>query len=289
MPEPVYAHSLPDAPRSHWEELADHLHGVGTKAEELGAKFGAGKAAQAAGLLHDIGKQSAAFQAYIGSDRTKGPDHSSAGAVKAVDLFPGPLGRLIAFAIAGHHAGLADGAGAGSSLDARLARRADLEDYSGWRALVPDLPTDIAPALPGKLNDPGYALAFLGRMIFSCLVDADFIETERFYAEAAGEHRDRGRHATLATLRDRLNRHLERFAGKPGVLNAHRAAILRHARAKAAMALGLFTMTVPTGGGKTLAGLAFALDHAIAHGLERVVYVIPYAGARIETLPHASS
>lgn len=110
MPETVFAHSLPGEPRTRWEDLPDHLCRVGATAEAFATRFGAGKAALAAGLLHDIGKNSAAFQAYIGGDGSS-PDHSTAGAVKAIDLFPGPLGRLIAFAIAGHHAGLADGAG----------------------------------------------------------------------------------------------------------------------------------------------------------------------------------
>lgn len=231
----------------------------------------------AGGLLHDIGKISSAFQAYIGGTGLS-PDHSSAGAVEAARLFPGPIGRLIAFAVAGHHAGLADGAGAGGSLDARLARSGDLPDYRGWRALVPELPSDIMPSLAGVPGEPGYLFAFLGRMLFSCLVDADFLETERFYMEAEGTKPERGEHTPLAVLKERLDRYLEDLAARaaPTPLNARRADILLHARAKAVLPPGLFTMTVPTGGGKTLAGLAFALDHAIAHGLERVVYVIPY-------------
>lgn len=239
----------------------------------MAAKFGAGDAAYAAGLLHDIGKNSAAFQAYIRGNGAS-PDHSTAGAVEAVRLFPGPLGRLIAFAIAGHHAGLADGLGATGSLDARL--RSDLANYREWGMLIPALPADAQPRLRDGMTDLPYTLAFLGRMIFSCLVDADFIETERFYAAAEGETRERGCHTPLTELRDRLDAHMATFEGRPGALNAHRAEILSHARARSALAPGLFTMTVPTGGGKTLASLAFALDHAVHHGLDRVIYVIPY-------------
>jgi CRISPR-associated endonuclease/helicase Cas3 len=273
----VFAHSVPGEPQERWEPLSDHLHRVGMQASAFAAKFGAGKAALAAGLLHDIGKVSTAFQSYM-AGRGASPNHSSAGAVEAVKLFPGPMGRLVAFAVAGHHAGLADGAGPGGSLDARLAAHGALPNYDGWQALVPDLPADIAPRLSGKGGDLGYTLGFLGRMLFSCLVDADFLETEHFYAAAAGDDRPRGGHAPLLDLRARLDRHLARLAAgaAPTPLNARRAEILGHARAKAALPPGLFTMTVPTGGGKTLAGLAFALDHAIAHGLDRVVYVIPY-------------
>ncbi|MFZ3485009.1 CRISPR-associated endonuclease Cas3'' [Sphingomonas sp. 3-13AW] len=236
--------------------------------------FGAQHAAALAGYLHDIGKVSCAFQAYI-AGAGPSPDHSTAGAVVADSLYAAGgerlIARLVAFAIAGHHAGLSDGV----ALETRLAR--ELEGYSGWEAVVPPLPVHITPSLPGtSRNDNAYRLAFLGRMLFSCLVDADFIETEQFYAAVAGDVPTRGGHASLTDLRDRLNTYMAPFRARGGTLNARRAEILSHARRKAALPPGLFTMTVPTGGGKTLASLAFALDHAIRHGLARVVYVVPY-------------
>ena len=261
-----FAHSIAGEAEDRWERLPDHLGQVGLDAARMAAAFGAGQMALAAGLLHDIGKNSDAFQLYIRGDGGS-PDHSTAGAIEAVRRFPGPLGRLIALAVAGHHAGLGDG----EALDARLRR--EVPGYDGWEALVPQLPAAAAPALRDGLADLPYTLAFLGRMLFSCLVDADFIATETFYA---GDTPERGGHASLAALRDRLDTHLAGFAGRPGALNARRAEILAHARAKAALPPGLFTMTVPTGGGKTLAGLAFALDHAVRHGLRRVIHVIPY-------------
>ena len=275
------AHSLVGHPEGEWEPLSSHLTEVGARAAAFAAPFGAEQVGLAAGLLHDIGKCSAEYQAYI---RIEGqsPDHSTAGAIEAVRHFAGgsqaTLGRLIAFAVAGHHCGLADGTGtSATSLDSRLAKI--VPAYPRWRdeaVGLPDRLTTALPIKPGRKVAPGYSLAFLGRMLFSCLVDADFLATEAFYAKAHSETPERGAHTPLEILRERLDRYLERFAGATGALNRLRAEILNHARGRAICDPGLFTMTVPTGGGKTLASLAFALDHAISHGLRRVIYVIPY-------------
>ncbi|MET0180390.1 MAG: CRISPR-associated endonuclease Cas3'', partial [Novosphingobium sp.] len=276
----IYAHSLPGEPERQWERLADHLTEVGEKASSFAAWFGAEQAARAAGLLHDIGKVSAAFQRRL----RDGPkvNHSTAGAIEANKRYGGALGKLLAFAIAGHHAGLADGAGAGgSTLQERL--RADIPDYAGWEAHALGLPDTLTLSRPIQADKDGYCLAFLGRMLFSCLVDADFLATENFYLRNKGENPQRNNlspdelERRLRLLQARLDTHLLKFGEPTGALNRLRADILGHARMKAvACTPGLFTMTVPTGGGKTLASLAFALDHAIAHGLRRVIYVIPY-------------
>jgi CRISPR-associated endonuclease/helicase Cas3 len=278
-----YAHSLPERDEANWELLSKHLEEVGARAAEFAAFFGAEEIARAAGLLHDIGKCSDQYQKYI---RGKGssPDHSTAGAQVAVRRYAtddqAVFGRLIAFAVAGHHAGLADGTGNNAaSLDARLAKA--VPHYDGWEAQTHGLSERLRarlPFKPARKSDPGYSLAFLGRMLFSCLVDADFLATERFYAQATGEAIQRGGHASLSVLQARLKEYMAGLIKKaePGPIDGLRADILAHARAKAALPPGLFTMTVPTGGGKTLASLAFAFDHAAQHGLERIIYVIPY-------------
>ena len=115
-------------------------------------------------------------------------------------------------------------------------------------------------------------------MIFSCLVDADFVDTEAFYLQVAGARSGarRGQHPLWPALRERLETKLASFkADKPG--ECARAEILAHVRARAIEPAGLFSAyTVPTGGGKTLASLAFALDHGIRHRLRRVIFVIPF-------------
>ncbi|MEO1019739.1 MAG: CRISPR-associated helicase Cas3', partial [Pseudomonadota bacterium] len=123
---------------------------------------------------------------------------------------------------------------------------------------------------------PQFQIAFLARMLFSCLVDADFIDTETFYRKVDGESNLRGSgYPALTELRKKLDRRLSRFQPDSPV-NEVRAEILHSVRERADLKPGLFSLTVPTGGGKTLTSLAFALDHAIRHGLRRVVYVIPF-------------
>lgn len=164
-----------------------------------------------------------------------------------------------------------------------LARRLEkpIEDYSGWRDHAGDLPT-IAEfgAMPiGRgVNaiDGSFSKAFLARMLFSCLVDADFLETERFYARSADlPEPERGGEFDRSHL-DLVRACLQRMRRDNTDLNRLRSHILDHANAKASLPAGLFTLTVPTGGGKTLTSLSFAAEHAAAHGLRRIIYVIPF-------------
>jgi CRISPR-associated endonuclease/helicase Cas3 len=281
MENAVFAHSLRDQPIELWEPLSSHLAAVGDRAAEFAESFGWAHAARVAGRLHDIGKCSAAFQDYIRRGRgdgepTRGPDHSTAGARVAATTYPGTLGRMLAYAIAGHHAGLCDS----GNLEERLVGARLIEPYDGWEAHCGPLPqaTALVSPLPARNPEAGFSLAFLARMLFSCLVDADFLETERFYAEAEGEPLCRGGFLDLAVLRDRLRGHMadRQASAEPSAMNSLRAEVLDHVVARADQPPGLFTLTVPTGGGKTLASLSFALEHALRHGLSRVVYVVPF-------------
>lgn len=278
MVRPLYAHSVTNLKEQDWEVLADHLTAVRDAAAARGDVFGVAALAGMAGLLHDLGKASPEFQAYIRGNANRGGDHSSAGAVLVQKLWP-RLAPFIAPVIAGHHAGLADG----RELADRLRRWSQSAgDAEIGRDILPALP-DMAALSPTRRFRPspakGFETQFLIRMLFSCLVDADSAETERFMVTARGAPLPpRVDAPPLADLRNRLDAFLAELSGDAPdtVVNRLRAEILVHARSKAALEPGLFTLTVPTGGGKTLASLAFALDHAVRHGLRRIIYVIPY-------------
>lgn len=280
-----YAHSTDKADQADWQPLNEHLFNVGELARNFANGFGAGDLAMAAGRLHDLGKYTDKFQQRLCGNAGR-VDHSTHGAKVALKRFGG-IGQLLAYGIAGHHAGLANGTGSGerTPLDDRLAAT-DLPSLDpAWEQEI-NLPTRLnAPdsfKLYGSTNQQQRArhpfqLAFMTRMLFSCLVDADFLDTDRFYTkvEKRPNLRDSNAAPTLAELRKQLDQYFRQLP-PDGAVNQTRAEVLRHVRAQAGEEPGLFSLTVPTGGGKTLTSLAFALDHAIRHGLQRVIFIIPF-------------
>jgi CRISPR-associated endonuclease/helicase Cas3 len=269
--------------QSRWELLGVHLRAVANRARSFSEKFGSGEMGYATGLLHDLGKYHPDFQRRLAGEHIR-VDHSTAGAAAAITLYGPYLGKLLAYAIAGHHTGLADGVRDGETrrtpLKDRLASKADAAGelaLAKQDGLTP--PKELsAPALRPSSDYSGFFYTFFGRMMFSALVDADFLETEKFYAEVEGWTPERGDETPIATLKRSLDGWLaDKMVDAPDTpVNRLRAEILAHARARAIEKPGVFKLTVPTGGGKTLTSLAFALDHVLAHGLDRVVYVIPY-------------
>lgn len=272
-----YAHSAPPDTTHPWHGLADHLQATGDGAARSLERLGFAELGRVAGLLHDLGKYTPEFQKRLRG----GPsvNHSTAGAQMAGERYPGPLGKVIAFCVAGHHAGLANGV-KGDKTTALVDRlRQQVPDLASvWRDEIA-LPTLAFPRVQLRGQDSaGVTGSFLIRLLFSALVDADYLDTEAYYDGASGAASPRGRYPSLEALRHRLDCHLTKLNSEaaPTPVNALRAEVLAHVRQLAAESPGLFTLTVPTGGGKTLTSLAFALDHAVRHGLERVIYVIPY-------------
>lgn len=248
-----------------------HLEGTAERCQRFAATFGAGELGRLAGLAHDIGKYSDAFQKRLhGGDKV---DHSTAGAFecfKRQQLFA-------AFCVAGHHGGLPDGGSRGdtpacSTLWGRMNRAAagKLEPYAPWGMELSLSPAPM-PVFTGKdaLSD-----MFFTRMLYSCLVDADFLDTETFMT---GEQSSHGSEISIHALYERLKQYISAWFPPKNELNTLRCDVLKECLAQGeTRRQGIFTLTVPTGGGKTVASLAFALRHACVHGLQRVIYVIPY-------------
>jgi CRISPR-associated endonuclease/helicase Cas3 len=274
-----YAHSVSGESRSEWQDLRDHLLSVASGARSRAEKFGAGTWGEAAGLLHDLGKYSAEFQARL-SGAAASVDHSTAGA-QVARLHYGQAGLPIAAAVAGHHAGLANGSvnGERTPLASRLASA--VPDYSAWEGELelPQLtPPRLAPHPTEATSRAGLQLATFSRMIFSSLIDADWSDTGAFISASSGVAKVEAERPSPAILLAALANSLDalRREAAPTRLNRVRDEILSVALARATKPTGVFTMTVPTGGGKTLASLAFALEHAKIHQLDRVIYVAPY-------------
>ncbi|TNG92285.1 CRISPR-associated endonuclease Cas3'', partial [Pasteurellaceae bacterium UScroc12] len=288
-----YAHSAENQSYEHWQTLASHAHNVGEMAAGFARFFAAGEIARCTGKLHDVGKYSPKFnQRLHGAE--KRVDHATAGAKLAAEKW-GLIGKLMAFCIAGHHAGLANGAGEGDNrrtLKDRFALQFERDIPkldTVWQQEI-HLPDELAPpSLKPSATQPAFSLAFFTRMLYSCLVDADFLDTEAFYANLENNPAPRGAYPDLNALQQRFDSFIETFRRRierapknseeekrNAELNRLRGEILDYAVQQAALQKGLFTLTVPTGGGKTFTSMAFALEHAKQHGMRRVIYVIPF-------------
>lgn len=282
---PYYAHSGERDDRSDWQPLPEHLSQVARLAASFAEPFGLEKAAFVAGLFHDLGKYDPQFQRRLAGENLR-VDHSTAGAAILAATTQGAdrdMAELIGYAILGHHAGLPD---KHNEFGHCFKRR--IEEFDGrldpvWRTELPqdlgDLGTaDLMRRLTATKRIAEFELSVVTRMIFSCLVDADFKDTERHYARLEKRQPDRDWPSLPELLPGFVAAFEAHMAEKPreGEVNRLRAAILAHVRAGAAARPGLFTLNVPTGGGKTLASLGFALDHARRWGHRRIVFAIPF-------------
>ncbi len=278
-----YGHSRKDKDKSEWQLLKKHLLNTANLAEKFGADAGIAELARTAALLHDIGKYSKAFQARLDGSPHK-VDHATAGARIAIELFNKTdvekwLATMLAYCIAGHHSGLpnygdsSDVDGDGTLL-ARVEKK-KLEDFSAYKtefdatALI--LPSKLSIRMQNK--NEGFSLAFFTRMLYSALVDADFQETESYMKD---DVKPRGEHDNIEDLNKKFNAFLQRFDNPKSEINKKRTETLKACVEKSSDKQGFYTLTVPTGGGKTLASMAFALNHAAVHGLKRIIYVIPF-------------
>lgn len=288
-----YAHSREADPNpENWQELQSHLEGVANRAAGFSETFSSSEWGYLAGLWHDLGKYQKSFQAkLLGQQATV--EHSGLGAAFAFRSY-GESAIPLAFAIMGHHAGLANlqtsGAGFPSPLQERLKDNERLLDGtlpsippSLVNLPIPDLPQWLANQ---KVDDHSSQAIFRRRtefwtrFLFSALVDADRLDTEEFNDPASSARR--GSFPSLGTLRQRLDAYIDQKISfltadeRESPVNTARARFLAACRLNSQGRPGFYSLTVPTGGGKTLSAMSFALRHAEHNSMRRVIVVIPY-------------
>lgn len=264
------------------QSIKEHLIGTAERAGRFAAAFDCGDIGYLCGLMHDIGKYSDAFQRRImDPEHVKKVDHSTAGAKElrrlSADYIP------LAMTVAGHHSGLMDG---GSRIceahDGTFWGRlkSEIPEYEDWKEEI--VPGEVGlPSFCLEGDRPGFTMSFFIRMIYSCLVDADYLDTEEFMNRGM---RVREPGASASELLDKFEKyiagwiHPDKFhSAEQKLLCQRRTKILLNCMDQGSrLDRGLYTLTVPTGGGKTTASLGFALKQMQKHCIERVIYVIPY-------------
>jgi len=278
----IFAHSKNSAGQR--QGLRDHLENVARLGAQFAKAMGAADLAYYAGLLHDIGKFNPEFQQYLmkaeaqPSAKVRGPDHKGAGTVLAAAMNLQPL----TFLIKGHHGGLPSAAELKDWLNERKTRSEVQAAIETAKRTIPPLQHAPANLLPQQIRTEYEAELYI-RLLFSALVDADFLDTEQHFQ--AGRSARRGYSADLAnmTLRFEADQHC-RFASCPSTpVNQVRMKVYQDCLKAAALPPGFFRLTVPTGGGKTRSSLAFALAHAQFYHLERVIYAISYMSITEQT------
>ena len=252
------------------QPLLEHLKNVSELSEKFAKCLNLSDYADIIGMLHDIGKYSNRFQERINGNEKIKVDHSTCGSQEAFKM------KLLmaSFCIAGHHGGIPDIGAASdrdedSTLRGRLKKRT--EDYSFW---VNEVEQSIFKPINEPFTKDRLPYTFILRFLFSCLVDADYLDTENFMSNGAVS-RDSG--DELPFLLNLLNKYIDKWKNPIGKLNILRTQMLNECIEVGRKSSDkLFTLTVPTGGGKTISSMAFALNYAVKHRKKRIIYVIPY-------------
>jgi CRISPR-associated endonuclease/helicase Cas3 len=262
--------------------LREHLEATAELAAKFGAAFGAADLTRLAGRWHDLGKYDQAWQRYLraqvvpGEHAGRSPDHRRAGAIRAAEAGL----TAVAFAIAGHHGGIPSQTDLKAWLDE--AKR-DAGANNVIRRALTAADADGAPRLAAALlvvkQQPaeGLRLEMFTRLVFSALVDADFLDTEAHLSPTGRRVRERPHGAIgMKALFERLVEWRRKRTVVPSPVQVWREQWREEVATHAGDPPGVFRLALPTGAGKTLTGLEFALAHAVAHGLRRVVIAVPF-------------
>ena len=264
----------------------EHLEGVARLAEQFASEFGMGSWGRVLGLLHDKGKEQKSFQEYIVKNSGFRPEltvsgehyHAFVGGLLAQSIYGKGAESLLCNQIISHHSGLHD--------------YCDIEE-----TLKKDIPSDVNGCVEKiPLNRPSFSLStmkgckdmtpdvnHLSRMLFSCLVDADYLDTEMFMDE--GSARKRMNDIKLGSLLPLLEAYIDNLQRGSAMseVNAIRRQVLERCISMSEVEKGFYSLTVPTGGGKTLSSLVWALRHAVRNGMKRIIIAIPYTSIIVQT------
>lgn len=251
----------------------EHSAGVAVLAGKFGEPFGSSDWCRCAGLLHDKGKEQSGFQKYI--RRKSGYEAASGHTSKCPHAFVGSLladsAGLVPLApvIAGHHAGLPD------DVDLKDILSRPVPDGISINSGLP------CPSLPPIKEEQQYSHWI--RMMFSSLVDADYLDTEKFMQPETAAMRFKK--TGLPDLLPRLEEYLANLKSnsRPSPVNEIRANIQERCREMSSGQPGFYSLTVPTGGGKTLSSLVWAIRHAVRYGKKRIIIAIPYTSIILQT------
>lgn len=284
------AHTPPDNKPNQWHPLKAHLSKVASKSRKFAEKFGAGELGQYAGLWHDLGKYNPRFQQYLAQCETASRlgeseprdrvPHAIYGAKLAAEKFE-PLSLLIA----GHHTGLQTLGKLGNDLKEKVdpAVYQVILQNAALETLDLEISTLAEQQLINLCQDE-HSSELLLRFLFSCLVDADYLDTEtHFDPQVAVQRRSKASVGDLWEILKIAQKNLLDQCDNT-LVNQVRSQVYQACIDAAELPPGVFRLAVPTGGGKTRSGLGFALAHTVQHDLDRVIVAVPYTSIIEQTV-----